>query len=92
MGRKVFRNYYKGHVDKTKGEGGSKGGGGLGWGGGEKMQTTVIEQQQIIFKKDSNCSTRFVHSNTPKPHLPPMFCFPEATTFFILIKIFKIYF
>ena len=36
MGRKVFRNYYKGHVDKTKGEGGSKGGGGLGWGGGER--------------------------------------------------------
>ena len=26
MGRRVFRNYYKGHVDKTKGEGGSKGG------------------------------------------------------------------
>ena len=46
MGRGVFRNYYKGHMDKTKVEGG--GGGGrwvwLGW-GGEKMQTTVIEQQ-----------------------------------------------
>ena len=26
MGRRVFRNYYKGHMDKTKGEGGSKGG------------------------------------------------------------------
>ena len=26
MGRRVFRNYYKGHRDKTKGEGGSKGG------------------------------------------------------------------
>ena len=25
MGGRVFRNYYKGHVDKTKGEGGSKG-------------------------------------------------------------------
>ena len=23
---KVIRNYYKGHMDKTKGEGGSKGG------------------------------------------------------------------
>ena len=34
MGRRVFRNYYKGHMDKTKGEGGSKGGG-FGWGGGE---------------------------------------------------------
>ena len=37
-------NYYKGHINKTKGEGGSRvGGGGFGW-GGEKMQTTVIEQ------------------------------------------------
>ena len=26
MGRRVFRNSYKGHMDKTKGEGGSKGG------------------------------------------------------------------
>ena len=25
MGRRVFRNYYKGHIDKTKGEGGSRG-------------------------------------------------------------------
>ena len=24
MGGRVFRNYYKGHMDKTKGEGGSK--------------------------------------------------------------------
>ena len=36
MGRGVFRNYYKGHMDKTKVEGG--GGEGrwvwLGWGGG----------------------------------------------------------
>ena len=48
MGRRVFRNYYKGHMDKTKGEGGSKGGRWvwLGWRekGGEKMQTIVIEQ------------------------------------------------
>ena len=26
LGRGVFRNYYKGHMDKTKGEGGSTGG------------------------------------------------------------------
>ena len=36
MGRGDYRNYYKGHMEKTKGEGG--GGGGkwvqLGWGGG----------------------------------------------------------
>ena len=49
MGRKVFRNYYKGHMDKTKGDGGGRGGRWfwLGWGGGwkdgEKRQTTVIE-------------------------------------------------
>ena len=53
MGRRVFRNYYKGHMDKTKGEGRSRGGckqgreGGLtgvGVGsGGEKRHTTVIE-------------------------------------------------
>ena len=34
MGRGVFKNYYKEDVDKTKGEGGSKGGSWvwLGWG------------------------------------------------------------
>ena len=26
MGGRVFRTYYKGHMDKTKGEDGSKGG------------------------------------------------------------------
>ena len=26
VGRRVFRNYYKGHVNKTKGESGSRGG------------------------------------------------------------------
>ena len=48
-GGRIFRNYYKGHMDKTKGEGGSKGRRRvwMGWGGrgGEKMQMTVIEQQ-----------------------------------------------
>ena len=36
MGRRVFRNYYKGHMGKTKGEGGSRGGREvwLGWGRG----------------------------------------------------------
>ena len=56
MGRVVFRNYYKGHMDKAKGE---SGGGdwrwvsGVGWRGGEKMQTTVIEQQlkKCLIKK-----------------------------------------
>ena len=47
MERRVFRNYYKGHMEKTKGQGGSKRGGRFGWGGesgGGKIQTTVIEQ------------------------------------------------
>ena len=26
MGKRVFRNYYKGHMDKTKEEGGDRGG------------------------------------------------------------------
>ena len=48
-GGKGFSNNYKGHMDKTKGAGGSEGGrwvwlGSRGSGGG-KMQTTVIEQQ-----------------------------------------------
>ena len=35
MGRRVFRNYCKGHMDKTNGEGGSKEGAEFGWGVGE---------------------------------------------------------
>ena len=46
MKRGDYWNYYKGHVDKIKGEGG--GGGDLGsagveWREGEKRHTTVIE-------------------------------------------------
>ena len=47
MGRGDYRNYYKGHMDKIKGEviGGGRemGSPGLEWRDGEKMQTTVIE-------------------------------------------------
>ena len=32
MRRGDYRNYYKGHMDKIKGEGGGGGGRGLGWG------------------------------------------------------------
>ena len=32
VGIRVFRNYYKGPMDKTKGEGGSRGGRWVGWG------------------------------------------------------------
>ena len=44
MGRRVFRNYYKGHVDKTKEGVEAREGDGFVW-GGEKMQITVIEEQ-----------------------------------------------
>ena len=35
VGRGDYRNYYKGHMDKTKGEGGGGEGGGFSWGGVE---------------------------------------------------------
>ena len=31
-----YRNYYKGHMDKIKGEGGGGGGRGFSWGGVER--------------------------------------------------------
>ena len=46
MRREDYRNYYKGHMDIIKGEGGGGGGGGLagvGWRDGEKRHTIVIE-------------------------------------------------
>ena len=46
MRRGDYRNYYKGHMGKIKGEGGGgKEGGsaGVGWRDGEKRHTTVIE-------------------------------------------------
>ena len=48
MGRRVFRNYYKGHREKTKmgwKQGRKVGLAGVGGSGGKKMQTTVIKQQ-----------------------------------------------
>ena len=36
MGGRVFRNYYKGHMDKTKGEGEAREEGGFGQGRGER--------------------------------------------------------
>ena len=35
MRRGDYRNYYKGHMDKIKGEGEGEGGRGVGWGGVE---------------------------------------------------------
>ena len=44
VGRGVYRNYYKGHMDKIKGEGG--GGGGrwlwMGWDGGMERKGTQL--------------------------------------------------
>ena len=48
MRRRDYRNYYKGHMDKIKEEGGGgvgAGSGGVGWRDGEKRHTTLIEQQ-----------------------------------------------
>ena len=51
MRRGDYRNYYKGHMDKIKGEG--RGGGGrvvwLGWGGGwgEKHRTVMNNNKKI---------------------------------------------
>ena len=44
MRRGDYRNYYKGHKDKIKGEGGSGGGTGvwLGWGGGKGRKATKL--------------------------------------------------
>ena len=46
MGRRVFRNYYKGHMNKTKGGGGRQETdvdlAGVGWRDGEKRHTTII--------------------------------------------------
>ena len=46
---KVFRNSYKGHMDKTKvggwDQGWEVGMTGVGESGGKKMETTVLEQQ-----------------------------------------------
>ena len=55
MRGRVFRNYYKGQMNRTKG-GGWKQGREVGltgmWGewGGRETQTNVIEQQKIISK------------------------------------------
>ena len=46
MGRGDYRNYYKGHMDKIKGEGGGGGevvSSGGGWREGEKRHITVSE-------------------------------------------------
>ena len=37
MRGRVFRNYYKGHMDKTKAGVEAREGGGFGWGGGEMV-------------------------------------------------------
>ena len=50
MGRRVFRNYYKGHMDKTKGEGGSKRGRWVWMGWGRKYRQVSLNNNKIILK------------------------------------------
>ena len=53
VGRGDYRNYYKGHMDKTKGGGG--GGGGrwvqLGWGGGMGRKGIQLYLNNKVKKK-----------------------------------------
>ena len=55
MGRRVCRNYYTGHTDKTKGNGGSRGGWWvwLGWGRGvgRKCRQQQLNNNKISKKK-----------------------------------------
>ena len=52
---RVFRNNYKGHMDKTKGGGGNKGGRciWLGWEGvvGGKCRQLYLNNNKVILKK-----------------------------------------
>ena len=50
MGRRVFRNYYKGHLDKIKGEGEGGGGRGFGWGGVERWRENTDNCNQTTIK------------------------------------------
>ena len=59
MGRRIFRSYYKGHMDKTNGEGGSKGGRSvwLGlWGvlGRKCRQLQLTNNKKSLIKKKSS--------------------------------------
>ena len=74
MGKGVYRNYYKGHMDKIKGESG--GGGGrwvrMGWGGvegwGENADNCNCITIKFFFKRLS--SSLLVWGFPSWPHLP----------------------
>ena len=51
VGRGYYRNYYKGHMDKTKGEGGEGEGGGFTWGGVEGWGEKAYNCNCITIKK-----------------------------------------
>ena len=53
MRRGDYRNYYKGHMDKTKGEGGGGEGGGFSWGGVEGWGEKAYNCNSITIKKKS---------------------------------------
>ena len=79
MGRGDYRNYYKGHMDKTKGEGGSRRGRWLwlGWSRnvGRKCRQLYLNINKIIFKKlgkineTENCSFEKIKIDTPLTRL-----------------------
>ena len=50
MRRGDYRNYYKGHMDKIKGDGGGGGGGGFGWGGVGGWGENADNSNQITIK------------------------------------------
>ena len=51
MRRGNYRNSYKGHMDKIKGEGGGGGGKGFGWGGAEGWGEKAYNSNRITIKK-----------------------------------------
>ena len=50
MRRGDYRNYYKGHMDKIKGEGGGGVGGGFSWGGVEGWEEKAHNCNRITIK------------------------------------------
>ena len=74
MGRGVYRNYYKGHMDKIKGEGG--GGGGrwvrLGWGENAdncncitiKLKKNTLQSPPQLFLEVSGNASLLLNNST----------------------------
>ena len=77
MGRRVFRNYSKGHMDKTKGEGGASEGGGFGWrlggsGGGKCRLVQPLWKTVKTFLRKLKLELPF------DPAIPPLGLYPKS--------------